>query len=226
METSALAALFVAAFVNAALPGPCVILTFGRTARSGVGAGLVVTSGILAGDALLVSAAVGATLGVLALAPAAFPTLKWFGIACLVLLAARSLLAAARPQQQGTRPPTQDALAGALVGLSSPYNLVFYLAIFPQVLPSLAADAGAALAVWLTAMGGIAAAQLAVVAVAAGCNGLAGRRGGRAIDYATAAALLVVAGTAAATMPATVKPASVQAATAEPGAALASVSAR
>ncbi len=75
-----------------------------------------------------------------------------------------------------------------MVGLSSPYNLVFYLAVLPQVLPSLGAGAG--LAIGLTAMGGIAAAQLGVVAVAAGCNGLVGERGGRAVDCATAVALL------------------------------------
>ena len=48
MDSSVLFALFVAAFVNAVLPGPCVILTFGRTVRAGVPAGLVVTAGILA----------------------------------------------------------------------------------------------------------------------------------------------------------------------------------
>ena len=55
-------------------------------------------------------------------------------------------------------------------------------------------------------MGAIAIAQFGVVALAAGCHGLAGGRGGRWVDYATAAALLTIAGSAAAMPLATVEP--------------------
>jgi len=194
MDSSVLFALFVAAFVNAVLPGPCVILTFGRTVRAGVPAGLVVTAGILAADLVLVATAVGVTFGLVALAPAAFPAMKWLGIVCLVALALRSVRAATVPVE--TTRPTHDGAGGFVVGLSSPYNLLFYGAVLPQALPVMEVDVGAALLTVAVTLTAIALAQLGVVALAAGCRGMVGGRG-RWIDCATAGALLMIAAASA-----------------------------
>ncbi|MFO1105833.1 MAG: LysE family transporter [Amaricoccus sp.] len=194
MEFHILAALFAAAFVNAILPGPCVILTFGRTVRAGVPAGLSVTAGILAGDLLLVTTAAAVTFGLVALAPAGFPVMKWIGIASLIGLAIHSLRTASRSAEAV---PARDGAAGFVVGLSSPYNLVFYGALLPQVMPTAAPDAGAAVAMVTVTIAAIATAQAGVIAMAAVCRDLVGRCG-RWTDYATAAALLAMAAAAAA----------------------------
>ena len=200
MSFTVLCALFAAAFVNAALPGPCVILTLGRTARSGVRAGLVVSGGILASDLVLVIVGIAATTGVVAVAPAAFPVMKWLGIACLAMLGARSIAAAWRPRSAQARTPIQDGIAGAVVGLSSPYNLIFYLALFPQVFPAQGWELEDALVTGATVLGAIALAQVSIVAFAACCRGAVARHGAW-IDYATAVALFALAGVAAAVPP-------------------------
>ena len=67
METPALLLLFAASFVNAIAPGPVVVLTFGRAARSGLRAGTTVSLGVLLADLLLVALALGVALGAFAL---------------------------------------------------------------------------------------------------------------------------------------------------------------
>ncbi|PJN95720.1 LysE family translocator, partial [Amaricoccus sp. HAR-UPW-R2A-40] len=81
MNTDILFALFVASFVNAALPGPCMIATMGRTLRGGWRKGALVSLGVLAADTLHIAAAIAALLGVLSLSPAALIAMKWAGIA-------------------------------------------------------------------------------------------------------------------------------------------------
>ncbi len=194
MSSFAILTLSIAAFVNAALPGPCVLLTFSRSARSGARAGLTVTAGILAADVLLVGAAVAATLGVVAIKPEAFPAMKWAGIACLVGIAILTLRAARRPRGPVAATVARDGIAGFMVGASSPYNLVFYLALFPQVVPM--NDPASALIVVPAVVIPIALAQIGVIVAGATARGLAGRPGPW-IDYATASALFVLAAVAA-----------------------------
>ena len=195
METPALLLLFAASFVNAIAPGPVVVLTFGRAARSGLRAGTTVSLGVLLADLLLVALALGVALGAFALSASGFAAMKWLGIAVLFALALSCVRAADRPPGAAAPPVRRDGVAGLMLGLTSPYNLVFYLALLPQVLPG-PPEAGAALAIAATTLAAIALAQAAVVAFALGCRGVPGF-GGRWIDYAAAATLVVVAGTAA-----------------------------
>ena len=135
MGFAALAALFLASAINAGLPGPCVMLTAGRTAGSGWRAGAAVSLGVLVADALLVAVALVALVGAVKLSPSALVTMKWAGVIALVVLAVRSLRPAG-PAAPAARLSPRDWAAGFAVGLSSPYNLVFFLALLPQVLPA------------------------------------------------------------------------------------------
>ena len=76
METPALLLLFAASFVNAIAPGPVVVLTFGRAARSGLRAGTTVSLGVLLADLLLVALALGVALGAFALSASGFAAMQ------------------------------------------------------------------------------------------------------------------------------------------------------
>ena len=99
MDITALAALFLASTVNAALPGPCVLMTATRSAGSGWRAGAAVTLGVLTADTLLILGATAMMLGMLTLSASALGAMKWAGIAALVALAVRSF----RPHGEGSR---------------------------------------------------------------------------------------------------------------------------
>ena len=199
MDPIALAALFAASFVNAALPGPCIILTFGRAARGGLGAGLRVSVGVLCGDVVLVSLALLALMGLLTVSQQSLAAMKWTGVAMLVVLAAR--MARARPAGRGPVGDRRgieagDILSGAVLGFCSPFNLVFVLALLPQFLPAEGMDADDALLVGGGFLAGPVVAQAGAALLGAGTLRLAGS-GARWIDYAGAAALFGFAGVAA-----------------------------
>lgn len=194
MKADILLALFVASFVNAALPGPCMIATMGRTLRGGWRAGALVSLGVLAADTLLVAAAIAALLGVLSLSPAALTAMKWAGIAALLGLAVQCLRAP-KPRAAGGASGRGCVLTGVTVGLSSPYNLVFYLALMPQILTG-AAPPGFLLGVAAALLGGILLAQAGAVLLSGACGRL-GPGGGRRVDQATAALMVVLAMAAA-----------------------------
>ncbi len=193
LEITAIAALFMASAINAALPGPVTILTFGRTAHTGLRAGLAVTLGVLTADALLVGVALTMTVGAVAMTPSATVVMKWAGVAILVGLALRTFCVARKPAALA---PRRDGVAGLLVGMSSPYNLVFYLAVLPQVLPRQGASMASLPVIVAAIFAGVILAQASAIGLALWCRGVAGWRSLWA-DYAGAAALLVIAGVAA-----------------------------
>jgi threonine/homoserine/homoserine lactone efflux protein len=132
-----LLALFVAAAINAAIPGPCILYVFGRSAASGPAAGLRVTVGIALADCLLVLAAWAVVLGALTLTAHGLEAMRIMGVVVLAALAITLILA--RPDIDTARPAQRswtlgDAGAGAALALSSPLNLLFMLALLPQVI--------------------------------------------------------------------------------------------
>lgn len=194
MKPDILLALFIASFVNAALPGPCMIATMGRTLQGGWRAGALVSLGLLTADTLLVAAAIAMLVGVLTLSPVAFVAMKWGGIAVLLGLAVQCLRP---PRLRAAGSPTGRGclLTGLTLGLSSPYNLVFYVALLPQVVTA-APSGGFLLAIAAASLGGIVLAQAGAVLLTGACARL-GAGGGRWVDRATAALMILLAATAA-----------------------------
>ena len=141
MSLVAFSAITVASAVNSAVPGPCVVLTLGRAARSGVFSGFSVTIGLAVANLILCVVALSITQGVLAFSAQAHAWMKWIGISALIATALFMLLhrtkmnIALHDRSPGGR-VASDLAAGVVIGLSSPINLVFFLSLMPQFLPS------------------------------------------------------------------------------------------
>ncbi len=123
---------FVAAVILfLAIPGPGNLALVTSTGKGGVQGGLAATLGIIAGDQVLMWAAVAGVAAVLAASPALFDAVQWMGAAYLAWLGVRMLRA--RPGDA----PVIDIRAGqyfrqaALITLMNPKAIVFYMAFFP-----------------------------------------------------------------------------------------------
>ena len=174
--------LAAASFTNAILPGPCILLTVSRASSCGLRSALMVSWGVVLANLALVSVAVLTMVGLLFVSQEALGMLRWLGLAVLLLLGLKLLSSKPAPEssemQRST--PWRDAGAGFLVGVSSPYNLVFMLALLPQFVPAsgissevgfvmAAAVLGGALLAQLCASGaGLAAAKLLALTTSRG----------------------------------------------------------
>ena len=123
---------FVAAIIIfLAIPGPGNLALITSTGKGGVPAGLAATMGIIAGDQVLMWAAVAGVAALLAAYPAAFNAVQWLGAAYLAWLGARMLLA-----KPGSAPviliqPRHYFRQAAVITLLNPKAIVFYMAFFP-----------------------------------------------------------------------------------------------
>jgi threonine/homoserine/homoserine lactone efflux protein len=165
MPSGDLLLLAAASAVNAAMPGPCNLLTLSRSAAAGCAAGAAVTAGAIAATLILVSVSMMAALGALFISPTALEVLRWGGIFVLLWLAWRLLrpdtvVSPVRTRRSAS--PFGDVASGLLVGLSSPFNLVFFIALMPQFLPetglgayTATASIGAVLAGTVLSMSGV-----------------------------------------------------------------------
>jgi threonine/homoserine/homoserine lactone efflux protein len=132
MDTMTDTALYLATFVNAAMPGPCAILAASRTVRGGVRSGLMASAGVVAGIAALTGLAFGVMAGAVSMSDRSLVVMKWAGAAALLVLAMRSLRAAPSGTPRERPPSRNDFGAGAVVALFSPFVLVFLVALLPQ----------------------------------------------------------------------------------------------
>jgi len=131
--------------VSAALPGPDTMLLFSRALGSGVRAAVTVAIGLVLGKvALLTAAVLGVAAAAVALGPL-FVVLKLTGGAYLVWLAVgvwrRAGVDAPPAEQAATRSRLLGVGAGwrgiglgALLTVSNPQALIFYVAVLPAVL--------------------------------------------------------------------------------------------
>jgi leucine efflux protein len=123
---------FVAAIIIfLAIPGPGNLALITSTGKGGIRGGLAATLGIIAGDQVLMWAAVAGVAALLIAYPAAFHAVQWLGAAYLAWLGARMLLA-----KPGSAPvlhirPRQYFRQAALITLLNPKAIVFYMAFFP-----------------------------------------------------------------------------------------------
>ena len=123
---------FVAAIlIFLAIPGPGNLALITSTGKGGLKGGLAATFGIIAGDQVLMWAAVAGVATLLATYPAAFRLVQWVGAAYLAWLGFRMLLA-----KPGDAPvlhiePRHYFKQAGLITLLNPKAIVFYMAFFP-----------------------------------------------------------------------------------------------
>jgi threonine/homoserine/homoserine lactone efflux protein len=177
MDPSALLFLMTASAINTALPGPGIILTFTRSSR-GLAAGAAVSAGLLLSGLLLATAAVLILAGLMVISPDALAALRWIGFAVILWIALRLVLAPAAVAATGPgQASAGDLLAGFAIGITSPFNLVFLLAILPQFAPERLGVASAAALVTAYLAGKVAVlTAVSVLGAAAGHAVLGGRR--------------------------------------------------
>lgn len=123
---------FVAAIlVFLAIPGPGNLVIITSTGKGGIRGGLAATLGIIAGDQVLMWAAVAGVAAVLAAYPPAFKAVQWLGAVYLAWLGFRMLTA-----KPGAA-PVLNIRAGQYfrqamgITLLNPKAIVFYMAFFP-----------------------------------------------------------------------------------------------
>ena len=123
---------FVAAIlVFLAIPGPGNLALITSTGKGGIRGGLGATLGIIAGDQVLMWAAVAGVAALLLAYPAAFHAVQWLGAAYLAWLGLKMLLA-----KPGSKPilhiePRHYFKQAAVITLLNPKAIVFYMAFFP-----------------------------------------------------------------------------------------------
>jgi len=123
---------FVAAIiVFLAIPGPGNLALITSTGKGGIRGGLAATLGVIAGDQVLMWAAVAGVAALLLAYPAAFHAVQWAGAAYLAWLGVKMILA-----KPGAKPilniePHHYFKQAALITLLNPKAIVFYMAFFP-----------------------------------------------------------------------------------------------
>ena len=124
-------AFVVAILVFLAIPGPGNLVLITSTGKGGIAGGMGATFGVIAGDQVLLWAAVAGVSALMAAYPAAFHAVQWLGALYLAWLGFKMLLAkpgAAPIVQIKPRHYFRQAL---LITLLNPKAIVFYLAFFP-----------------------------------------------------------------------------------------------
>jgi threonine/homoserine/homoserine lactone efflux protein len=123
---------FVAAIIIfLAIPGPGNLALITSTGKGGIRGGLGATLGVIAGDQVLMWAAVAGVAALLIAYPTAFHAVQWLGAGYLAWLGAKMLLA-----KPGAKPilqiePHHYFRQAALITLLNPKAIVFYMAFFP-----------------------------------------------------------------------------------------------
>ena len=123
---------FVAAIlIFLAIPGPGNLALITSTGKGGIRGGLAATFGVIAGDQVLMWAAVAGVATLLVTYPAAFRAVQWLGAVYLGWLGAKMLLA-----KPGSAPilhiePHHFFRQAAVITLLNPKAIVFYMAFFP-----------------------------------------------------------------------------------------------
>lgn len=123
---------FVAAIVLfLAIPGPGNLALITSTSKGGVRGGLAATMGVIAGDQVLMWAAVAGVATLLATYPTAFHAVQWLGAAYLAWLGFKMLMAKPGDAPVLNIEPRHYFKQAALITLLNPKAIVFYMAFFP-----------------------------------------------------------------------------------------------
>jgi leucine efflux protein len=123
---------FVAAIlIFLAIPGPGNLAIITSTGKGGIRGGLAAAFGIVAGDQVLMWAAVAGVAALLTAYPAAFHAVQWLGAAYLAWLGFKMLLAKPGDAPVLNIEPRHYFKQSALITLLNPKAIVFYMAFFP-----------------------------------------------------------------------------------------------
>jgi threonine/homoserine/homoserine lactone efflux protein len=115
------------------IPGPNLIYIVTRTVEAGRGAGLASVLGVETGTMIHVTAAAFGVSALLASSAVAFEIVKYAGVAYLVYLGARALLAGAAPEARVEPAGMRRTVAeGLLVNVLNPKVSLFFLAFLPH----------------------------------------------------------------------------------------------
>ena len=124
-------AFVVAIIIFLAIPGPGNLAIITSTGKGGIRGGLAAAFGLIAGDQILMWAAVAGVAALLSAYPPAFKAVQWLGAAYLAWLGYRMLTA-----KPGAAPvlnirPRQYFRQALMITLLNPKAIVFYMAFFP-----------------------------------------------------------------------------------------------
>jgi len=124
-------AFVVAIIIFLAIPGPGNLAIITSTSKGGIRGGLAATLGVIAGDQVLMWAAVAGVAALLSAYPPAFKAVQWLGAGYLAWLGFKMLTA-----KPGAAPvldirPRQYFRQALTITLLNPKAIVFYMAFFP-----------------------------------------------------------------------------------------------
>ena len=124
-------AFVVAIVLFLAIPGPGNLALITSTSKGGIRGGLAAGLGVIAGDQVLMWAAVAGVATLLATYPAAFHAVQWLGAAYLAWLGFKMLRAQPEDAPVLHIEPRHYFRQAAVITLLNPKAIVFYMAFFP-----------------------------------------------------------------------------------------------
>ena len=120
------------------LPGPVVTLVIANSLAHGARTGLATVAGASAGTAVLIAGGAIGLTAMLAFLSDIFVWVRWAGVAYLAFLGLkhwRAVFRALRAEEIATAPSARGVFwQGALIGVTNPKTVLFYVAFFPQFL--------------------------------------------------------------------------------------------
>jgi len=124
-------AFVVAIIVFLLIPGPGNLALITSTSKGGIPGGLGATFGVIAGDQVLLWAAVAGVSAVMAAYPTAFHIVQWAGAVYLAWLGIKMLMIRAGDAPILNMKPSHFFRQTLLITLLNPKAIVFYMAFFP-----------------------------------------------------------------------------------------------
>ena len=124
-------AFVVAIIVFLAIPGPGNLALITSTGKGGLRGGMAATMGVIAGDQVLMWAAVAGVAALLSTYPVAFNAVQWIGAAYLAWLGFKMLTAKPGDAPVLQMQPHHFFKQSLMITLLNPKAIVFYMAFFP-----------------------------------------------------------------------------------------------
>lgn len=125
------ASFVIAVMVFLLIPGPGNLALITSTGKGGIAGGMGAVFGLIAGDQVLLWAAVAGVSALLTTSPTAFHIVQWAGAIYLAWLGTRMLLASPGAAPFFQMRPRHFFRQALLITLLNPKAIVFYMAFFP-----------------------------------------------------------------------------------------------